>query len=82
MSSSWIFSRARLSGSRLPGLGGVGAEPGDELLQLFDLFFLFLVGFLHLADQELAGLVPEIIVSGIEPDLAIVDVCDLGADLV
>ena len=70
------------SGSGLPGLGSVGAEPGNEFLQLLDLFFLLLVGFLHLADQKLAGLVPEIIVSGEQLDLAVVDVSDLGADLI
>ena len=54
----------------------------DELLQLLDLLFLLLVGFLHLLDHQLAGLVPEIVVSGIELNLAVVDICDLGADFI
>ena len=51
-------------------------------LQFLDLFFLFLVGFLHLLDQQLAGLVPEVVVTGIQLDLAVVDVGDLGTYLV
>ena len=72
ISSSWIFSRARL---RLFGLGSVGTESGNKLLKFFDLFFFLFVGFLHLFDEELAGLKPEVIVSGIELNLAVVDVC-------
>lgn len=37
---------------------------GDKFLQLLDLFLFLFVGFFHLADEKLAGLVPEIIVSG------------------
>ena len=46
------------------------------------IFSSFFVGFLHLLDHQLAGLVPEIVVSGIELNLAIVDICDLGADFI
>ena len=71
-----------LSGGRLLGLGGVGGETGDEFLQLLDLFLLLLVRFLHLLDEQLAGLIPEIVVTGIQLNLAIIDVRDLGADLI
>ena len=71
-----------LSGGRLLGLGSVRGEAGDEFLQLLDLLLLLLVGFLHLADHQLGGLVPEVIVAGVERDFAVVDVCDVGADLV
>ncbi len=71
-----------LSGSGLSGLGGVGAETGDKLLQFLDLFLFFLVGFLHLADQQLAGFKPEVVVSGVELDLAVVNVRRMGTDLV
>ena len=71
-----------LTGSGLSGLGGIGAEPGDKFLQLFDLFFFFLIGFFHLFDQKLAGLIPEIIVSCVELDFSIINVCGVGADFV
>ena len=64
-----------LTGGSLFGLGSVGAESGNKFLKFFDLFFFLLVGFLHLFDEELAGLKPEVIVSGIELNLAVVDVC-------
>ena len=54
-----------LTGSSLFGLGSVGTESGNEFLEFFDLFFLFLVGFFHLFDEELAGFEPEVVVSGI-----------------
>ena len=41
-----------------------------------------LVGFLHLLDEQLAGLIPEIVVAGVELDLSVVDVCDVCADFV
>ena len=63
-------------------LEALAEKRGDELLQLLDLFFFLLVGFLHLTDHQLAGLVPEVIVSGVKLDLAVVDVSDVGADLV
>ena len=55
---------------------------GDELLQLFDLFLFLSVCFLHLFDHQLAGLIPEVVVTGIELNLAVVDISDLCADLV
>ena len=54
-----------LTGSSLFGLGSVGTESGNEFLEFFDFFFLFLVGFFHLFDEELAGFEPEVVVSGI-----------------
>ena len=76
------FFKCTLSGSCLLGFGSVRGEAGDEVLQFLDFLFLFFVCFLHLADQQLAGLIPEIIVSCIELNLAIVDVGDLCADLI
>ena len=76
-----LLERA-LAAGRLLGLGGVGGEAGDEFLELLDLFLFLLVGFLHLADQESGGLVPEVVVAGVEGDLAVIDVRDVGADLV
>ena len=76
-----LFQRA-LAARRLAGLGRVRGEAGDEFLQLFDLFFLLLVRFLHLADHELARLVPEIVVAGVQRDLAVIDVRDRRADAV
>ena len=83
----WVFTAGRthivkldlfqgtFTGSRLFGLGSVGTESGNKLLKFFDLFFFLFVSFLHLFDEELAGLKPEVIVSGIELNLAVVDVC-------
>ena len=76
------FFQCTFSGSSLLGLGSICGETGDKLLQFLDLFFLFLVGFLHLLDQQLARLVPEVVVTGIQLDLAVVDVGDLGTYLV
>ena len=71
-----------LSGGRLLGFGSIGGETGDKFLQLLDLFFLLPVCFFHLLDDQLAGFIPEIVVAGIELNLAVVDVCDLGADFI
>ena len=71
-----------LSGSGLFGLGGVGGEAGDEFLQLLDLLLFLLVGFLHLLHQQLAGLVPEIVIARVELYLAVIDVRGMGAHLV
>ena len=53
-----------------------------KFLQLLDFFLFLFVRFLHLTDEQLAGLIPEVVVTGIELNLAVVDVCDLCADLV
>ncbi len=86
----WIFTAGRthivkldffqgtLTGSRLFGLGSVGAESGNKFLKFFDLFLFLLVGFFHLFDKKLAGLKPEIIVSGIELNLAVVNICSMS----
>ena len=73
------FLQSSLTGGRLFGLGSIGRKTGDELLQLFDLFFFLTVGFLHLFYQQLTGLIPEVVVTGIQLDLTVVYVCDLGA---
>ena len=46
--------QSTLSGGCLLGLGSIGTESLDKFLQLLDLFFLLLVGFLHLLDHQLA----------------------------
>ena len=76
-----FFERA-FSGSGLLGLRCVRGKAGDELLEFFDFFFFFLVGFLHLADHQLGRFIPEIIVAGIERDFPVIDVGNIGADLV
>ena len=45
-------------------------------------FLLFLVSFLHLLDQKLTGFEPEVIVSGIELDLAVINICGVCTDLI
>ena len=72
-----FFQGAFPAGS-LFGFGGISREAGNELLQFLDFFFFFLIGFLHLLDKELAGFIPEIIVAGIELNLAIVNICGMG----
>ncbi len=59
------FFQRSFSGGRLLGLGSIGGEAGDKFLQFLNLFFLFLIGFLTLLDNELAGFIPEIIVAGV-----------------
>ena len=76
------FFQGTFTARSLFGFGSVGAEPGDELLQFFDFFLFFLVGFFHLTDHQLAGLVPEIVVSGVQLYLAVVNVRDLRTYLV
>ena len=71
-----------LTGGCLLGLGSICRETLDELLQLLNFLFLLPVGFLHLLNNQLAGLYPEIVVSGIQLNLAIVDICNLCADLI
>ena len=71
-----------LTGGRLLGFGSIGRETLDELLQLLDLLLLLAVRFLLLTHDELGGLEPEIVVSGEEGDLTVVDVRDVCADLV
>ena len=70
------------SGGRLFGFGSIGRETGDKFLEFFDLLLFLAVGFFHLLNEQLAGLIPEVVVSGIELDLAIVDICRMGTDLV
>ena len=76
------FFQGTLTGSCLLGLGSVGAETGNKFLQLFDLFFFFLIGFFHLFDKELAGFEPEIVVTCVKLDFAVVNICCVGADLI
>ena len=71
-----------LTGSGLLGLGSIGGEALDEFLQLLNLLFLLAVGFLHLFDNQLAGLHPEVVVSCVQLDFPIVNVSYLGTDLI
>ena len=76
------FFKSTFSGSSLFGFGSISAETGNKFLQLFDLFFFFLVCFFHLLDQQLAGLKPEIIVTCIKLDFAIINVSSLGTHFI
>ena len=76
------FFKGTFTGSCLFGFGGIGTESGDELLQFLDFFFLFLVRFLHLFDEKLTGFKPEIVVSGIKLNFAIVNISRMSADLI
>ena len=69
-------------GGGLAGLGLVGGEAGDEGLQLLDLLLGLLVLVPDQLLDQLAGLVPEVIVAHVHLDLAVVDVHDVGADVV
>ena len=69
-------------GSCLFGFGSVGTESGNKFLKFFDFSSFFLVGFLHLFDEKLAGFKPEIIVSGIQLNLAIIDIRSMSADFI
>ena len=68
------FFQGTFSGGSLLGFGSIGREAGDKLLQFLDCFFLLFVGFLHLLDQQLAGLIPEVIVTGIKLDFTIINI--------
>ena len=74
--------KGALTGSGLLGLGSIGGEALDEFLQLLNLLFLLAVGFLHLLDNQLAGLYPEIVISCEQLDFPIVNISYLGADLI
>ena len=76
-----LFQSA-LSGCRLLGFGCIGREALDKFLKLLNLLLLLAVGLLHLLDDKLAGLHPEVIVARIELNLAVVNVRNLGADLI
>ena len=88
LSAGWLnivqldLFQGALTGGCLLGLGSICRETLDELLQLLNFLFLLPVGFLHLLNNQLAGLYPEIVVSGIQLNLAIVDICNLCADLI
>ena len=69
-------------GRGLLRLGGVGAEPLDEGLQVVRLFGGLAVFVLLLLQDKLARLVPEVVVARVNPDLAEIDIRDVGADLV
>ena len=76
------FLKGTFSGSGLFGFGSVGGETLDEFLQFLNLFFLLLVGFLHLFDHQLTGFIPEIVVAGVKLDLGIINISDMRTDFV
>ena len=82
MSSSSIFSRARFLEVACLDLEALAEKRWMNSCSSLIFSSFLLVGFLHLLDHQLAGLVPEIVVSSIELNLAVVDICDLGADLI
>ena len=82
ISSSWIFSRARFLEVACLDLEALAEKRWMNSWSSLIFSSFFLVGLLHLLDHQLAGLVPEIVVSGVELDLGVVDVGDVGADLV
>ena len=90
----WIFSgRSRQffngqlidelsSGGCLFGFGFVCSKARDKVLQFFDLFvcLAFLVS--NHALHQSAGLIPEVVVTNIHLDLVVVDIHDVGADII
>ena len=51
-------------------------------MQFLDFFFGFFILFLLQLQSQLAGLVPEVIVAGVELDSSEVHITDIGADLI
>ena len=47
-----------------------------------DILLFLLVCFFHLTNQKLAGFIPEVIVSGVEFDHTVVDICNLCTDFI
>ena len=82
ISSSWIFSRARFLEVACLDLEALALNL--EIKSCNSLIFssFFFVCFFHLTDHQLTGFVPEVIVTGIELNFAIVDICGVGADLI
>ena len=76
------FLQRTLAARGLLGFGGVRGEAGDEFLEFLDFLLLLAVLFLHLPDHQLARFKPEIIVAGVKLDFAVVDIGNVGADLV
>ena len=60
----------------------VSTESGNKFLELFDLLFFFLICFFHLLDQKLAGFIPEIIVTSVQLNFAIINISSLCTNLV
>ena len=76
------FLKGSLTGGCLLGLGSVSTESGNKFLELFDLLFFFLICFFHLLDQKLAGFIPEIIVTSVQLNFAIINISSLCTNLV
>ena len=69
-------------GGCLVGLGLVGREPLNKGFQLCNLLLRLLVLLLDHPLHHLAGLVPELIVAHVHLDFGVVDVHNVGADIV
>ncbi len=67
------------AGGGLLGLGLVGGEPLNELLQLLNFLLVLLVLIAQHGLHHLRGLVPEVVVAHIHLDLAVVDIHGVGA---
>ena len=71
-----------LSGRRLTGLRFICGEALDEVLELLDFFLRLAVLVAHHALHELARLIPEVIVADVHFDLAVIDIDNMGADVI
>ena len=67
---------------RLTRLGLVRCEALDEVLQLLDLFLILAVLVLDHALDQLRGFIPELVVADIQLDLAVVDIHDVGTNVI
>ena len=74
------FLQHFLAAGSLFRLGHIGTESADELFQLLLLLLSLLVLLLLLTQCQLAGFVPETVVTGKQLQLAIVDIDRMGAD--
>ena len=62
-------------------IAGTGFGNGSLLLNL-NFFFLLLVGFLHLLNKQLAGFIPEVIITCIKLDFTIVNISSMCTNLI
>src|SRR5699024_8147995 len=76
------FIKHLLAACCLLRLGSIGAETFNELFELLDLLFFFLVLFLSHLLGKLTGLKPEIIVAYIELYFTVVEVCNMGTYII
>ena len=70
------------AGSRLFGLGLIGGEAGNKGFQFGDFIFNLFVLLFDEPLHHLAGFVPEFVVAHVHFDFGIVNVHDMGADII